>query len=635
MNQKTIGFAILLLFLITRCTPAAPTATPTITPLPSETPTLTPDAGATTTQAALLAAQTADAVTATAEYAMTGAAETVVAEAETAIAQAEATEHAGQEATGTAQAAATQTEAARPTATATATETPPPPNTPEPPTPSQTPTETSDGISETGGVALGLDFVVPEGWTLENPDDFSAGIIPGAEDESNRSIRLARGAAEEFDDLNFPAEEADAAGALQAVAEALLDRGDYGQRVRVEPVQIDEFSGAIVSLRGEETATRLYLFRLGSDDWLMIFASANLDAFNTFNRNELRDFLASLENVSGGEALTVEPIGPIEEVVVTHVSDGDTISVLLNGVEESVRIIGIDTPEAHHPDSGADWLGYAATHVMERFVQAGDTVYLESDIKDRDDYDRLLRYLWIKDADDNWLMVEAELIRAGMAHVRTYDEVRYVPYFMALEAEARETALGVWGDPPPPPPTEPIAQRNDRVWAINPDSGAIPMLYDAAALGNVPDPVAIWPNNVSAIVRDVYYVYPEDIDPVTGQAVSEDKVGYWYWLEINDFRGWVPERWLLLDEPEWTYPAPGTDIIAYAEPFVVSEEPLPVVSEAGGDEVLGTLEPESRAQAQRLGIDPETGDWWLYVETQAVNGWVPLANLNRLSPENR
>ena len=46
-------------------------------------------------------------------------------------------------------------------------------------------------------------------------------------------------------------------------------------------------------------------------------------------------------------------------------------------------------------------------------------------------------------------------------------------------------------------------------------------------------------------MEDVYYVYPEDIDPVTGEPVSADKVGYWYWLEINDFRGWVPEAWIL------------------------------------------------------------------------------------------
>ena len=309
--------------------------------------------------------------------------------------------------------------------------------------------------------------------------------------------------------------------------------------MRVEPFQLDVLPGAFLSVRSDEAAVRAYLFRLGEDDWLLLIASAARDAFFDFSRNELRTILGSLQPAAGEAVQSVTPIGPLEEVVVTHVSDGDTIYVMLNGVEESVRIIGVDTQEAHHPDSGAEWLGYEATHFVEQYITAGSTVWLESDVRDRDDFNRLLRYVWTKDENGDWRMLEADLIRSGMAHVRTYDEDRYVPYFHALEREALAAGLGVWGTPPTPP-VDPIAVDQQTVWAINPDGDVVPMLFDAAALGNVPDPVAIWPNHVQAVVEDVYYVYPEDIDPVTGEPVSADKVGYWYWLEINDFRGWVP-----------------------------------------------------------------------------------------------
>ncbi|GAB4571784.1 MAG: hypothetical protein Kow0077_09440 [Anaerolineae bacterium] len=490
------------------------------------------------------------------------------------------------------------------------------------------------------GVALGLNFEIPEGWTMEftPPEEAMPANIrlaPPEDVDSTREIILARGSAAQFSVLNLPPDADDAVTALQPVAETIRDSGDLGRRVRVDPIQINAFSGATASLRGENNAARLFLFKLDQDDWLLIIAFAAWDDFNAFTREDLRMVLDSLSLPTGQKTATIEPIGPLEEVEVVRVSDGDTIYVLLNGVEESVRIIGIDTPEAHHPSGGADWLGYTATQMTTQMLPPGTTVYLESDIRDRDDFGRLLRYVWLKDENGDWLMLEAALVRAGLAHVRTYDEDRYVPYFLALEREAQRERLGVWGDPPPPPPVESLARRDDTVWAVNPNGDNVPLLYDAAALGNVPDPVAIWPNGIRATVRDVYYVYPDDIDPQTGQPVSPEKVGYWYWLEINDFRGWVPEAWLRLEAPENAVEPPQTDIIAYAQPFVVGDEPVAVHAAPGSDEVLGAFEPESRVQVERLGIDPATGEWWLWADTGTVDGWLPLANLNRLEASRR
>ena len=88
---------------------------------------------------------------------------------------------------------------------------------------------------------------------------------------------------------------------------------------------------------------------------------------------------------------------------------------------------------------------------MEQYITAGSTVWLESDVRrSHDDFNRLLRYVWTKDENGDWRMLEADLIRSGMAHVRTYDEDRYVPYFHALEREAMAAGPGRVGHAPHP-----------------------------------------------------------------------------------------------------------------------------------------------------------------------------------------
>jgi hypothetical protein len=93
--------------------------------------------------------------------------------------------------------------------------------------------------------------------------------------------------------------------------------------------------------------------------------------------------------------------------VVVDVIDGDTIDVQLpDGRVDRVRLIGINAPEG-----GECWSTEAAEE-LERLV-AGEAVVLVEDESDRDQYDRLLRYVEQDDAD-----VGARLVRDGFAVVR-------------------------------------------------------------------------------------------------------------------------------------------------------------------------------------------------------------------------
>ena len=136
---------------------------------------------------------------------------------------------------------------------------------------------------------------------------------------------------------------------------------------------------------------------------------------------------------------------------VVDVVDGDTIKVSIGGNIYTVRYIGIDCPETHHPQRGLEWLGPEAAEQNRHLVE-GKTVSLEKDISETDKYGRLLRYVWLGD-----LMVNAELVRLGFAQVATYPpDVKYQELFLRLEQEARAAGRGLWATRPAPTATPDI-----------------------------------------------------------------------------------------------------------------------------------------------------------------------------------
>jgi len=144
---------------------------------------------------------------------------------------------------------------------------------------------------------------------------------------------------------------------------------------------------------------------------------------------------------------TSAPVPPsIIEAQVTNVVDGDTIDVLIDGQEYRVRYIGIDTPETVHPTVGEEPYGSEASDYNKALV-LGQSVFLEKDVSETDQYGRLLRYVWL----DEETMVNALLVGEGYAQVTTFPpDVKHLDLFLELERTAREDALGLWGLPTGP-----------------------------------------------------------------------------------------------------------------------------------------------------------------------------------------
>jgi micrococcal nuclease len=144
--------------------------------------------------------------------------------------------------------------------------------------------------------------------------------------------------------------------------------------------------------------------------------------------------------------------GGYEEATVRRVVDGDTIDVALTGRTDGpgagltqvghvyrIRLLGIDTPETVKPNTPVQCYGHEASAATAALLQ-GRRVRLVKDVEETDQYDRLLRYVYIGDE-----MANARLVANGYAYVLTYPpNVRHADLFVALARQAREADVGLW-----------------------------------------------------------------------------------------------------------------------------------------------------------------------------------------------
>jgi micrococcal nuclease len=126
---------------------------------------------------------------------------------------------------------------------------------------------------------------------------------------------------------------------------------------------------------------------------------------------------------------------------VAHVVDGDTIDVNMGTQKETVRLLGIDTPETHDPRKPVQCFGEAASAHTRQLLD-GKNVRLEPDPadSDRDKYGRLLRYVYLPDG----TLINAALIRDGYAFAYTVFPLTKLDDFRALQTQAREANRGLW-----------------------------------------------------------------------------------------------------------------------------------------------------------------------------------------------
>jgi micrococcal nuclease len=130
---------------------------------------------------------------------------------------------------------------------------------------------------------------------------------------------------------------------------------------------------------------------------------------------------------------------------VVGVVDGDTIDVTVDGREERVRLIGIDTPETVKPDTPVECYGPQASARTKELLPAGTPVRLERDLVARDDYGRLLAYVFRTDG----LFVNRDLVDDGFARPLAIEpNLAYEDAFEQSAHDAKAAGLGLWSHCP-------------------------------------------------------------------------------------------------------------------------------------------------------------------------------------------
>ncbi len=134
------------------------------------------------------------------------------------------------------------------------------------------------------------------------------------------------------------------------------------------------------------------------------------------------------------------PIGFYE---VTSYVDGDTFKVNMNGTTETIRLIGVDTPETKKPNTPVQCYGPEASTFTKKTLQtAGNSVRLEADPKDdnRDQYGRLLRYAYLPDGS----LLEQQIIESGYGFAYTLFPFSKKQDFETYQATAQAAYRGLW-----------------------------------------------------------------------------------------------------------------------------------------------------------------------------------------------
>lgn len=144
---------------------------------------------------------------------------------------------------------------------------------------------------------------------------------------------------------------------------------------------------------------------------------------------------------AGAPGLADTQAGP---AVVAAVFDGDTIVVVLDGREITVRLIGVDTPETGRPDTPVQFHGPEASDFTARAL-LGKQVRLEFEAPGRpggamDKYGRTLAYVITADGTN----FNLELVRLGYGRAYTKYPFQYQRDFEKAERAARKAGLGMW-----------------------------------------------------------------------------------------------------------------------------------------------------------------------------------------------
>jgi len=138
-----------------------------------------------------------------------------------------------------------------------------------------------------------------------------------------------------------------------------------------------------------------------------------------------------------GDANLPPDVGLVREVV-----DGDTIVVRIAGGTETIRLIGVDTPETKHPTKPVECFGPEASARLASLLPRGTRVRLARDLEARDRFGRLLAHAYRL---DDGLHVNLAMLEGGYGRLLMIEPNFSMRAALArAEDAARRARVGLW-----------------------------------------------------------------------------------------------------------------------------------------------------------------------------------------------
>lgn len=121
--------------------------------------------------------------------------------------------------------------------------------------------------------------------------------------------------------------------------------------------------------------------------------------------------------------------------------DGDTIKVLVNGKEETIRYLLIDTPESKNPNMCVQSYAKEAFLRNSELVKSGKITLEFEQGNTRDSYGRLLAYVYV-DGES----IQETLLKEGFARVAYIlnPPYKYLELFRGDERLAKREKVNIW-----------------------------------------------------------------------------------------------------------------------------------------------------------------------------------------------
>jgi micrococcal nuclease len=128
-------------------------------------------------------------------------------------------------------------------------------------------------------------------------------------------------------------------------------------------------------------------------------------------------------------------------VFVKKVIDGDTF---IDSKNTHIRLIGIDAPELHYSRHKVPQKkGKEAFLFLQKLIE-NKNVELEFDIKQKDIYNRVLAYVYVKNK-KKLVFVNENLVEQGLAKQVYYKpNKKYIEKLKLAQKKAQEKHLGIW-----------------------------------------------------------------------------------------------------------------------------------------------------------------------------------------------